>query len=271
LSEQLILGLIAAFVTLIGTVLGAVIAIQNNKLTQQGHEQDRQKSTITRLSDEAKERQAARLAEREADRLDRESKEKEFTFWMDAHQKLSLRYTDDHAAYVALATKHDEFRRDYDTSKVQLLDVTKLSEQQKSEIIHLKEEQDKALNTISSMHESRLAADRSYVDEISRMNDDSARKQTDLQSQIDKLTDNLKKANEEIRQLHVDIQDFNSVNMQLARKLQDALNERDALQLQVAVLQGQLAALKAPQPDPLLPPILTINPDTGETEKRNAA
>jgi len=261
LSEQLILGIIAAIVTLIGTMLGAVVAVQNNKLTQQGREQDRQKATITRLSDEAKERQAARLAEREADRLDRESKEKEFTFWMDAHQKLSLRYTDDHAAYVALATKHDEFRRDYDTTKVQLQDVTLLSEQQKVKITHLETEQEKALSTISSMHDDHLAADRTYINEIQTLNDDATRKQGALQTQVDKLTSDLKRAEDDIHKLQRRVAEVEDTNMSLAEKnrAQDEqiiklIAEKAALLAERSALQAELDVLKAvlyqPEPPP---------------------
>lgn len=251
MSDQVIIAIIGGVVSIIGTILVAVVAVQNNKISRQGQEQDRQKQTITRLAEEAKERQAARLAEREADRLDKEAKQKEFEFWRDNYSVLSKQYTDEHTSFVALATKHEEFRRDHDTTKTQLLDVTKLSERQSNELSHLKGEQDKALSTISSMHDARLAADRSYEDTISRMNDAATRKQDELQRQIDQLTADVKAANAEIVELRKQLREFNDVNMDFARQIKDLISERDQLLTEKAVLQGQLAALRsAEKPDP---------------------
>lgn len=236
----------------------------------------RQATQIKALSDAAERRKQERLAERESDRADKDAKQKEFEFWRDNYGVLSKQYTEEHGAYVALATKHDEFRRDFDTTKTQLQDVTKLSERQSQELIHLKGEQDKALTTISSMHEERLAADRTYVNEISTMNDDSARKQADLQRQIDRLTQEVRAANEEIRKLTVQVQDMNGVTMQMERKIRGLETERDQLLLDKAALQGQLAALLPPtEPDPppspdhkaAIPLDSADSPDLTQTER----
>lgn len=284
MSEQLILGIIAAIVTLTSAILGAIVAIQNQKLTHQGQEQERQKATITRLADEAKERQAARLAEREADRLDKEARQKEYEFWRNAHKELSDEFkalqkdkTDEHGSYVALATKHDEFRRDYDSTKIKLDDVTKLSERQAQELIHLKDEQEKALNTIASMHQAHLDADRLHINEIQLLNDDAARKQEALQKQIDRVTDDLRRANEEIVKLQRRVAEVEDTNMTLAEqnRKQDEqivrlIAEKAALLAEKAALQAELDALKNGKPQPPTP-ILEINADTGETERKNAA
>jgi chromosome segregation ATPase len=260
LSDQVIIAIIGAIVSIIGAILVALVAVQNNKITRQGQEQERQKQTITRLAEEAKERQAIRLAEREADRLDKEAKQKEFVFWQDNYQVLSKQYNDEHTAYVALATKHEEFRHDFDATKINLLDVTKLSERQQVEITQLKDEAKKASaslstanDTINSMNNALQTERANYDSALTRMNNDHIEKQEALQRQIDKLTLDLRKANDEIQSLHVQIQDFNSVNMQLARKLEDVTNERDALQAELAVTRAQLAALRTsstPDPEP---------------------
>lgn len=224
----------------------------------------RQANQIKLLYTEAEERRQQRVAEREADRLDKEAKQKEFDFWRDNYSVLSKQYNDEHASYVALATKHEEFRRDHDTTKSQLLDVTKLSERQSAELDSLKSAADKsaaslstAQETISSMNNALQTERANYDSDLTRMNNDHMEKQAGLQRQIDKLTTDLKAAQEQIIDLHRQIQDFNSVNMQLARKVEDQETLIEELQREKADLQRQLDALTIvapPQPEPPEPP-----------------
>ena len=239
---DLVLKILAVAVPGIIGVLGVAVTFMNSRLNAQGQ-------IINTISEG-----------REQDRKDREELRSTALFYkQDRDQvaadlkKIHDEKTESERNYVALSVQHQETQRDLANLTQDHTDLSRRFERRTVEVENLQKDVQRlngslaeATTTISSMHNVIEQQRVRYDDDITRMNEAAMEKQSTLQAQIDKLTLDLRAAREEITQLHRQIQDFNSVNMNLADENQRLARQVEALIEEKAALQAELLTLKAP-------------------------
>lgn len=205
--------------------------------------------------------------QRDSDRKDHEALQARVEFWRTDNEKLLTKveaseksYNELNVSYVALATKHDEVRTSFNDSESRNRTLNDTVVRQGEKISRLEGDNSKqaqslrtAGETIATLTEGRNADHRQFEDNIIRANDLHTREQERLQSQVNELTETLRRANDDIVKLQRRVADVEAANMTLAEQnrkqgeqIEKLVADKAALIAERAGLLAQLAILQKP-------------------------